>query len=468
MQTITLRVTDRPGVLARVSELLAGRGCNIDSMKITQECRPGFALMRINARIDNDHLDILVREMGSLQDVLVVRSARERTAAFSYWTVAYGLFVTILGINLASPLYAAYKIQWSLTPGMIALLFAVYAFVVIPSIVLFGQLSDRIGSKAILLWGILVSLLASICFAMAGGVSMLLLARAIQGLSVGMFNGVAVSALTALHPSRDSHRAAFFAALSVTTGNALGPLMSGALAEWAPFPTRLPYLVHGLLILPGIIGLLLVRIQHPVPVKTRLHLPVLPRTIRAPFYTAAATSFIAWAVVSLFLSVIPSYMDEWIGRSSSYLFAAFTAAIVLGVSSASQSLFAKWPLPRMAAAGFVLLFSGLTSLVLTMHVSSSILLAVSAVLVGLGHGPLYAGSLASVNELAPEQARGDTVSFFYAGTYLGVAIPVLGFGYAAEYIGFVHAVELFSAVMCAFSVWTWMRWRNVNKWRDFR
>ncbi len=545
VHTITIRVQDRPGVLARISELLAGHGCNINSLRVRPERRPGVSRMRIITSVDEERLGVLVSTMGGLQDVLEVRAAADR-AATGYWLVAYGLFATILGLNLATPLYAIYREQWALSPAMVALLFAAYAFVVIPAIVCFGQLSDRSGPRAILAGGAAVSLTASICLATAGGVYALLAARALQGLAVGMFNGVAVAALTLLHPSADRHRAALLAAIAVTCGNALSPLLSGMLAEWAPYPLQLPYALHAVLMLPAVVGLLLLRLRAPASGKGRdgvavsaqtacaeavavganadsagaagaakpgardaddagvagqppsaagpgltppelgyiveaapatlraataprsagvLHWPRVPRAIRGPFYTASASSFIAWAAASLFMSLIPSYMNEWVGRAS-YVLAGITAAIVLGVSAVSQALLGRLPLWRMATVGFAFLLAGFGVLWTSMLFSSPLLLVCSALLVGLGHGPLYAGSLASVNALAPGEARGDMVSFFYVGTYLGVALPVLGLGYAAQQLTLLHAVELFLAALAGLSLLVWLRWRKYDEWRS--
>ncbi|WP_372636778.1 MFS transporter [Cohnella sp.] len=461
---LSVTVRNRPGVLARVSDLFAHSGTNIDRMTVGEIRNPSLSRMRIEARLDEARLKNIIGCLQRMQDVLDIRTFQSRSRAFAYWSVVYGLFVTILGLNLATPLYAVYKAQWGLTPGIITLVFAAYALAVIPSIVLFGQLSDRIGYRKLLMAGAVAALSGSACMALADGLPLLLLARTLQGLSVGLFNGIAVSAMTALHRNKDRQRSAFLAAAAVTAGNALGPVMSGALAQFGPWPTQLPYLAHIALVLLGLACLLVSRSAPRKSGGPRLHWPAIPRRLLMPFLLSAVTSFIAWAVISLFMSIIPSYMGEWIGTSS-LLISGVTSASVLAVSAASQLIFGRLSPEKMALAGFVLLLGGLISLVLAIHAGSGILLAASVLFTGLGHGPLYAGSLALTNNMAPEQSRGDLISSYYAVTYLGVALPVMGLGLLAQRLGLESAIGGFVlALVCVSAVGMW-GWSMLNKWR---
>ena len=462
MRNISVLMMNRPGVLAGVSALFASIGCNIERLTVAEGRTPGVARMKLTAAIEDDRLEWLMQRLAALKDVIQVSAGKVRAGPAAFWIVAYSLFATILGINVASPLYAVYREQWGLTDGMVTLVFAAYALAVIPSIVVFGQLSDRIGPKKLLIGGVASALAGSLCMAAATGLPMLLLARILQGLSVGILNGVAVAAMTALRRDRAKHKAAATGALAVTAGNALGPVMSGLLAEFAPYPTKLPYLAHALLSLPGLLGLLLVVMKVKTNPASRLHWPSVRPGIRGIFYSASAASFIAWGVIGMFMSVIPSSMNEWIGKPS-FLVAGVTVALSLAVSTLSQLLFKALSPVRMVAIGYLTLAAGLGTVVASVTQQSAALLLLSACLVGMGHGPLYAASLTAVNQAAPDDSRGDLVSFFYVITYLGVALPVLGLGYAQQSIGLTGAVEAFSAAMAGFSVIGILSWLQFNR-----
>ncbi|CQR56136.1 MFS transporter [Paenibacillus riograndensis] len=452
--------SNRPGVLARVSQSFAGCETNIERVSFGRSRDKTVARMRIAFYVEDKTLEAILHSLGQLKEVIQVRTGSSTMRALSYWAVAYGLFVTILGLNLAAPLYSVYRTQWDLSPAMVVLVFAAYALVVIPSIVLFGQVSDRIGPVRILLCGIAATLSGSLCFLFANGLSMLLLARVLQGLAVGMFNGVAVSAMTELHKANSKRQAAYLAALLVTAGNALGPVLSGILAEYTPWPTRMPFLVHLLLVVPAVIGLLLVRIRSEPAGTASLHWPRVPAGIRGAFYTASLTSFLVWGVVSLFMSVVPTYLGVWVDRTG-FLLSGLLAAGVLGFSALGQFTLGKLPLLRMMTAGYACLLLGLAGLVLALRFHSLIILFASILLVGMGHGPLYAGSLAYVNAIAPSEARGDTVSFFYTGTYIGVAVPVLGLGLLSGAFGLERAIEGFAGWMGLCACAGYLGWRRI-------
>ena len=72
-----------------------------------------------------------------------------------------------------------------------------------------------------------------------------------QGLSVGMVTGAATAGLVELEPHGDRGRAALYAVLVQGGGSSAGPLLAGALAQWAPEPRVLCYLVALVLALAG-------------------------------------------------------------------------------------------------------------------------------------------------------------------------------------------------------------------------
>lgn len=467
MATLTIRaiVRNRPGALAAISQVIASFGCNIERVIVVRSRNPGHARLRLDACCgEQERLDSLLAGLEGLKDVVRIRAKAARSGSAAYWIVAYSLFVAILGINVASPLYAVYKQMWALTPGTVTLVYAAYAFAVIPSIVLFGQLSDRLGSRGILIGGLISAMLGSLFLALADGLAPLLVARLFQGLSAGMFNGVAIAAMTVLHRERSRSKAAYTAAIAVTAGNALGPVLGGALAQYGPLPTQLPYFVHILLTLPGFAGLLFVRIgpDGAGQKANRLRWPAVPAQAKPAFYPAALTSFIAWGVISLYMSVIPSSMEAWTGRSSLSA-AGVAAALAMGVSAASQPLLRFLSPLRGVMIGFACIAAGLALLIVALAHPTLWMLMLSTVCVGLGHGPLYAASLAAVNAAAPDGMRGDLVSVFYAMTYLGVAVPVLGLGYATSWIGLTAATAAFACAMTALAALAGRGWFNLYR-----
>jgi MFS family permease len=334
-----------------------------------------------------------------------------------------------------------------LQPVIVTLVFAAYAFVVIPTLVVFGKLSDRIGRINVLIPGVMFSLIGSVCFLLAEGPGMLVFSRMMQGISVGMLNGVAVVAMIEMGDSRNRTRAALVAAIAVTLGNGLGAVVSGFLGQLAPYPTQLPYLIHVILVIPSILGLLILSEKRiPTLDKVRIRLPYVPPAIRLSLFLSSMTSFIAWSVMSLIMSIIPSYIPIIIGRLN-LIVSGVVIALVLGFSVWGQFLTKKLPILTSLTIGYLLLASGLFGLISTIATKSLILLLVTAVLIGLGHGPCYAGSLTYLNEKSTDAARADMISIYYVVTYLGVGVPILGLGLGAQGIGLIPAIQWFSAII---------------------
>jgi acetolactate synthase-1/3 small subunit len=74
--TISLLVSNKPGVLIRISLVFARRGYNIDSLVVSPSQNPSFSVMNIVATGDSQTLDQILKQLNKLVDVL---SARDRT-----------------------------------------------------------------------------------------------------------------------------------------------------------------------------------------------------------------------------------------------------------------------------------------------------------------------------------------------------------------------------------------------------
>lgn len=106
----------------------------------------------------------------------------------------------LLSANLATPLYAVWAKQFGFSTAMLALIFAVYALVLIPALLIFGQLSDRLGRRVVIAMGLCLALLALVFFALATATAWLFAARATLGVAQGMLSGAATAALAELVP----------------------------------------------------------------------------------------------------------------------------------------------------------------------------------------------------------------------------------------------------------------------------
>ncbi|MDX6631983.1 MAG: hypothetical protein QOH00_4229 [Gaiellales bacterium] len=372
--------------------------------------------------------------------------------------VAGALASLLLGANLASPLYGVYRERFGFNSLVLTLVFAVYALVLAPSLLLFGELSDRVGRRPVILGGLVMGTIALGLFAVASSVAWLFAARIAQGISVGMASGAATAALVEIDVAADSRRAAVLATLAQTLGGAAGPLLTGILAEWLPAPRVLSYSV-GMVACATAAALLLTM---PEPGQPRggawsVPRPSVPREIRVAFARVAATGAAVWAVVALFFSVVPSFATERLGTHNLAVLGAISS-VVLVCSSVSQIASRDTIQPRLAQAlGLGLLTAGLAALVLASATDSAIVLIAASVLAGTGHGLGFLGAQDDLNRIAPPARRGEINAALYTCIYLGVALPVIGVGVLADLTTLTTAVVVFAFVTgtAAVSVAAW-------------
>jgi MFS family permease len=359
--------------------------------------------------------------------------------------------VLMAGANLATPLYAVYASDFGFSSLVLTSIFATYAFVLVPSLVLFGRLSDRVGRRLVIVSGLAVACGGLLVFAFAETEGWLYAARALQGLAVGMISGAATAALVELDPQGDRRRAAMFAGLAQAGGSAAGPLLAGVLAQWAPDRLRLPFLAGLALTVVAAVAVAAVpERREGDPEPWQIQWPRVPRELRADFARVSVTAATVWATVALFLSIVPSYAKGFLSTSNLALLAA-VAAVALLASAATQFLSQWWrPRPRVGQAiGLALLAGGLVALASSAPASSLAVLLAGALAAGAGHGIAFVSAQEELNDLAPPARRGEVTAAFIACIYFLVATAVIGTGLLDLGLSLSASVELVAAFLAA-------------------
>ena len=384
-------------------------------------------------------------------------------ARWRFWVIGAALFAPLFTANLPAPLYEVYEQKFGFDQAILTLVFATYAVALIPSLLLFGQLSDRLGRRPVILIGLGVLAAGLVLFAVARGTPWLFAARAVQGLAVGIITGTATAAAVEVEPHGDQQRSAFVASLGQAAGAATGPVVAGVLAEWASAPLVLCYLV-GLVVVVAI-GLAVARVPDPQPGggKWRPQLPSVPAGKRVEFARAGVTGAASWSIGSLFLSVVPSYAGTLLHTRNLALLGAVTS-VMLGSAAAAQAWCQRNRTPPAVAQtlGLLSVVAGLAALVGAFPARSLAVLLVAAVLGGIGLGLGAIGAQTEVNALAPPERRGEVTAAFLACIYAGVIIASIGTGLLSEVMSLFGAVTVVSIVITVvavpFAAWHWVSW----------
>jgi len=380
----------------------------------------------------------------------VVRAVVSRNTGFGL--VAYAFLVTMIGTTLPTPLYPLFERRYSFGELMVTVIFAVYAFGVIAGLLAFGDVSDELGRKPVLMVGLAFSAASAFLFIFASSLVPIFAGRVLSGFSAGIFTGTATAMLVDLAPGGRRRLASFVAVIVNLGGLGLGTLLAGLLADYCSSPLRLPFIVQLGLLAPAVLGLLAApeTVQRRA-FRFRIQRLRVPPEVRGVFIRGATAGFGSFAVAGVFSSVAPVFLGQILGRTSHAL-AGLIVFILFSASIVGQMVVSRLSDRRALVSGCALLAGGVGLLALALGIESLAALIASASVVGVGQGLVIGAGLAAINQRAPVEHRGETASSFFVVIYVGLSVPVIGVGVVAHAWSLHGAGIAFSAAVAALVV----------------
>ena len=274
--------------------------------------------------------------------------------------VAAAFLVTMLGATLPTPLYPIYEQELGFGGLMVTVVFATYAVGVLAALLVVGRLSDQLGRKAVLFPGLAVAAASSLVFLIPHSLPALFAGRLLSGVSAGVFTGVATAAIIDLAPVTGRARAGLLAASVNVLGLGLGPVVAGVLADHAPHPLVLPYLLHVALVAVAAVGL--AAVPEPVerrPGRVRLQIQRVgvPDDVRPTFVRAAVSGFAGFAVLGFFTAVSPLFLGQVL-HETRHLLTGLMVFALLGSATVGQVASARLPERTSLLGGCLALAAG--------------------------------------------------------------------------------------------------------------
>lgn len=396
-------------------------------------------------------------------------TARPTTGRFAFPLLAYAFAAVMIGTTMPSPMYALYAERLHFAVLTTTVVFATYAAGVLAALLVFGSWSDAVGRRPVLFAGIGFAVLSGIVFLVADSVGVLLIGRVLSGLSAGLFTGTATAAVIEAAPEEWKSRAAAVASMANIGGLGLGPFIAGALVQYAPSPLHLSFVLHLALLTLAAVAVAVVPETSKRQGRIGFQRLAVPREARAVFVPAAIAAFCGFAVMGLFNAVVPTFVALEIGIPNHFL-GGFMVTTIFGASAVTQ-LFAVWIPPRLAVAvGSAVLIVGLAVLAAALWVASLPALIAAGVIAGVGQGISFGRGLAAIAERTPQQRLAEVSSTYFVVAYVGISLPVIGDGFAAQIWGlreagvaFAVAAAVLVALCLALIVWTESRSRNLSR-----
>ncbi|WP_335983274.1 MFS transporter [Streptomyces sp. CA2R106] len=373
----------------------------------------------------------------------------------SFWLVAAAFMIAMAFNAVPSPLYPLYQQRDGFATLMVTVVFAVFAFGVATSLIMAGHVSDWIGRKRILLPALGLELVTDILFLASPSLSVLIVARLLGGVGIGMITATATAHLHDLHRAHRPHAGPDRFEIVSTGANlgglAVGPLVAGALAQYVDHPLRVPYLVFGVLLLLAILAVAVA----PETVELLTSRPAYrPQRVsadhgdRPAYIAAAAAGFAAFAINGVYTALSAGFLLGVLHKPG-HLLAGAAACVLMAAAVIAQT--AANPLSAsvrrglglgLGVAGLVLLAVGVQSADLTIFL-------VAGIVAGAGSGILTKSVIGAVAAMAEPGKRGEAISGLFLFCYAGMSLPAVGVGILSHYLALTTAVYIFSVVLVA-------------------
>jgi predicted MFS family arabinose efflux permease len=371
--------------------------------------------------------------LSSLGVALTAGSRRHRQA---FWAVAFTFLALMAFSTVPSPLYTLYRARDDFSLFTVTVIYAVYAIGVVSALLLAGHLSDWYGRRRLLLLSVGFAILSAVVFLASKGLGALLVARLIDGVSVGLVLSAATAYMTELaaigRPETTRGRAQLTTTAVNVGGLGVGTLVAGALAQWVADPLTVPYLVFLVALLLGAIGIALAPETQEGPQPRPRYRPQrlsIPHDERSRFFAAALSTFMAFAAVGLFVGLAGLFLAVTLHHPSLALSGAVIGGIFAG-SVVAQILTASWPVARVFEAGMAAMVLGLGLAVLAVWVQrpSLALFIFGGVLIGGGAGAIFKGAIGTVLGISSPDRIAESLVGVFLSAYVGLSLPVVGAG----------------------------------------
>ncbi|MGJ6978931.1 MFS transporter [Aestuariimicrobium soli] len=351
--------------------------------------------------------------------------------------VAPAAFMMAWGGNHFTPLLHLYEQVGHYAPWQANLLLGTYVFGLIPGLLVAASLSDQHGRRPVMLAGLVASAVGNLLLAVGlHSFLVLCLGRALAGVGVGVAMSVGSSWMKELSSPPFEHDAGVGAgarrpSLTLTVGFTLGALVTGVLAQWAPDPTRLPFLVHLGLCVVSIAGV--VRAPESLSTQRRasgawwrdLRVPAAGhRTFTTVVVPAAPWVFGAAGVAyAIMPAIVSSELGQW-----NTLYATVLTVLTLGSGALVQP--SVWRIERATSGRALLVGLGLMTVGMVLAVVAAVIasptfaLAV-AVILGVAYGITVVAGLTIVQRIAGPTDLAGLTGVYYALAYAGFLLPTL-------------------------------------------
>jgi hypothetical protein len=341
-----------------------------------------------------------------------------------------------------------YQAQWRFSAATLTAVFAVYALVLLVTLLVFGSVADYLGRRPVILASLLLAAGACGLFLAAHDVGLLFAARALQGAAVGTATSALGAALIDLQPE-GSAIAPVITIAAGRLGLAAGGLGTSALVQYGPAPTRLVWwLLLGVSLAAAVLALAMPETASGRPGVLAALRPrvAVPRQARATFAVALPCLIAAWMLSGFCLSLGPSLAAQVAG-SRDLLWGGLVIFLLAGTGAAGPVVFRGVSGPAAMLAGCLALLAGAVLTLAAIETTSAAAFLAGVAVAGAGFGTAMLGALRTISVRAAPGQRASLIAAFFIVSYLAFSVPVVVAGVAVTHVGLHRTALVYCTVI---------------------
>lgn len=359
--------------------------------------------------------------------------------------LALVMFCVTYSVNLQAPLYGVYAQNSNMGTAAVTVAFAAYVLGLLPTLLMVGGISNKVGRKPPIFIALLLSASATALLIIQPNWTSLFVAR----LLLGVATALTTTSVSAYIYDLIEERELKFGTLLVAASTSLG-FGSGALATSASLNvtgmTMMPYSYLSLFLLVSLLMLLLIRLPTNQTIQPNLNLITLP-CFPSNTWSYGLGMMMAWATTGMVIAIVPILLNE-IGLSE------WTGLMVF--LSICTGFLTQHIAKRLSSSISLLLGCFLTVLGFSLIALGYYRESITIILLGAGctslssYGFTYmAGLFQFTSNHNIDKASSTAGMYIYS--YVGFSIPVITSGVIAQRFGNWMAILSFITLLLALS-----------------
>ncbi|TBB30674.1 MFS transporter [Rhizobium ruizarguesonis] len=353
---------------------------------------------------------------------------------------------TFFGASAApTPLYRIYQENFSVSPVLITVIFAVYAFALLAALLTAGSISDHLGRKLVIFFALVLEIVAMALFVVASGPGWLIAARIVQGLATG----IAGASLGAALVDVDRAKGQIVNSIAPLSGMAVGAVGTSALIQYGPFPM---HLIYALLLVAFTLQAAVIWLTHetggtrPGALGSLIPRVTVPPQVKRPLSLVTPINIANWTLAGFYLSLVPSLVATTTGSRAPLTGGAVVTALMMSGAIAVYLRRSKTASANLAF-GVSAKTLGILTVVAGVHLANVPLLLIGTIFTGAGFGTNFLGSIGTIMPLAKPDERAGLLSAFYVQSYLAFSLPAILAGFLAKSAGYALTTDIYATAI---------------------